>query len=465
MIEQKETLWTTIQRIRGVADIRDVCHMALYALLLKQTDMIWTEMGNAFPEMSEHERHELFMLKMGFRYETSCALSYLSNLYGSLLEAHKARDVFNEYEKKYHIAYRILEKPFHELISKMSKEVILTIFDAVEALAVESKEQLYDIAEDLILKIAERAGRSMSESSTNATLAKLEARLLGCDSSMTLYDGFCGTGISVNKAAAKDTKIFIHDVNLEMVSIASILCILGQKKLERADCGDTLLDSEYSTKFDRIVSEPPFSVKYSKNYITSIFFSGGIPDKNVDGDSLAVFHCINKLKDDGKAVILLPAGFLFRGGKTRNARKLLLEMNVIDAVIELPEGCLPGTYVPSVLLILNKNRDADNVLMISAKGLFRREKRGMSLISDEGIQKIDNMYRGRAVVDGLSSNPTIEEISKADYELSVAKYVIPAVTTPERESIKQLTMDYNDRQKQLQVLEKELTTLRKKFIK
>ncbi len=465
MMNQAESLWTMNQKLRGVADIRDVCHMTLYALLLKQTDMIWEEIGNAFPEISVHERHEIFIGKMGFKYEMNCSLPFLSKLYGSLLEAHKVQDVLDEYEKKYHIDYGILGKPYYELIRQMPKEIILRIFTAIASISVKSKEELYDIAEYLILKSTERAGRSMSECSTNVSLAKLEAKLLECDSSMTLYDGFCGSGISVNRTAAKDTKIYIRDIDLKIASIAAILCILGQKNIGRVECSDTLLETEYETKFDRIVSEPPFSVRYSKDYTDKVYYSGGIPDENIDGDGLPVFHCINQLKDDGKAVILLPMGFLFRGGKTQNVRRILLEMNVIDVIIELPEGCLPGTYAPSVLLILKKNRNDDNILMISAKSLFRKEKHGRALINDAGIDKIVDIYRRRAVIEGLSSAPTIEEIERADYGLSVAKYVVPVVESLEKESIKQLVSKYNEKQEQLQNIEKELVALRNRFIK
>lgn len=464
-MKQTESLWTMIQRIRGVEDIRDVCHMTLYILLIKQTDMIWKELTTAFSDADVRTRREIFNTMMGFEYKETCSLSHFAGHRERIIEMYNIQDILVGYEKKHSISFGILEGAFFDLIKKLPKEMILEIISFIEIMNVQSHEVLYGIAENLVLQMTEKAGRSMGETSTNITLAKLEARLLDCGSSMTLYDGFCGTGISVNKVAAKDTKITINDINLLSVSIATILCILGEKNLKGAYCSDTLLNPKDGVEFDRIVSEPPFSVKYSKDYIERIYYRGGIPDKSIDGDSLAVFHTINHLKPDGKATILLPTGFLFRGGKTKNTRKLLLEMNVIDAIIELPEGCLPSTYVPSVLLILNKNRDADNILMISAKGLFRREKRGMSLISDEGIHKIDDMYRRRAVIDGLSSAPTIEEISKADYELSVAKYVIPAISTPERGSIKQLAVDYNDRQKQLQALEKELTTLRKRFIK
>lgn len=462
MTNQTGNLWTVIQKLRGVANIQDVCHIALYALLLKQIDMIWEEVVIASPGLDNNERGMIFEMQMGFSHEEKDSLL---RVYGEADYEGKVRNILYGLEKKFNIPHGILVDPFSDIKRKMQYGPIRMIHAAVDELSFESKVDLYETAEYLVLRMAGKADRSTGGTSTNVTLAELVSRLLRCDSTMTLYDGFCGTGIFVNKVAAKDTKLFIRDINIDMVSIATILCILGQKQLGRVECGDTLLNPGYIGKFDRIVAEPPFSVKHSKDYIERIYYSGRIPDKNIDGDSLAVFHCIDQLKDEGKAIIILPMGFLFRAGKTRNARKILLEMNVIDTIIELPEGCLPGTYAPAVMLILNRNRDADNILMINAKGLFRREKRGMALINDEGIDKIDDIYQRRAIVDGLSSAPTIRDIETADYGLSVAKYVVPTAEVPERESIKQLIMDYSDRQEQIHDLEKELFALRKRFVK
>ena len=463
-MKQTESLWTMIQRIRGVEDVRDVCHMTLYTLLIKQTDMIWKELANAFPDADIRKRREIFNTMVGFEYKETCSLSYFVGHHERVIELYNIQDILLGYEKKHNIYSGILEGVFFDLIKKLSKEIMLEIISFIEDMDVQSHEVLYGMAETLVLQMTEKAGRAMGETSTNITLAKLEARLLDCSSSTTLYDGFCGTGISVNAAAAIDTEIFINDINPQNVSIAAILCILGEKNLKGAYCSDALLNPKDGETYDRIISEPPFSVKYSKDYIERLYYSGSIPDKSIDGDSLAVFHIINHLKTNGKAVVLLPMGFLFRSGKTQNVRKTLLEWNVIDTIIELPEGCLPGTYVPSVMLILKKDRDKDSILMINAKSLFRKEKRGMALITKEGIDKISDLYRKRAIIDGLSAAPTIRDIKKTEYGLSVAKYVAPVVEVPERDSIKELALTYDDRWQQLQNIENELSNLRKKFI-
>ena len=112
MIEQRETLWTTIQRIRGIADIQDVCHMALYAFLLKRTDMIWKELAKAFPDADIRKRREVFKTMMGFEYKENCSLSYFVDHHETKNEMYNIQDILIGYEKKHNISVGILEGTF-----------------------------------------------------------------------------------------------------------------------------------------------------------------------------------------------------------------------------------------------------------------------------------------------------------------------------------------------------------------
>lgn len=435
MNKHVDYIWAMLQRVRGAASIRNTCQMVLYALLLKHNDM-----------------------NPGFQER------FYSYFYSSGMRMYDVINILRRYEEEYYkLDKGVLRDAFNKLANYMKEDTIKIIFQVVGQIEFESTDELYDTAEELICKAAEKSGREYAGYSTNPTVANLEAGLLACESSMTLYDGFCGTGISVNRIAKKDTKIFMQDIDLDTVSIAVILCILGDKNICAAGCGDALWNVDHDLEFDRVIAEPPLGVKYGKDYIEYMFQNEQLPDKNVDGESLAVFHVLDFLKSDGLATVLLPPGFLFRGGKALNTRKLLLEMNVLDAIVELPEGCLPGTYIPAVILMLKKNRGTNDILMIDAKGLFKREKRGMALITDEAIEKVVQTYRERAVIDGFSAAPTLEAIADADYGLSVAKYVTAPIEVLEKESIADLLAKYKEKQSQLLDVEKELNSLRDRY--
>lgn len=455
-----ESIWRALQKMRGSADVFELSHMMLYALLFKHRKMEWDTIAEPNVEI----RQELFKNIMCHEYialdpyiwnDAPNSFDNIRNIANIALRA---------YEEKHHIDPGTLANTFLRLADRMDTKTIKNIFSIAASVEFESYDEIYAFSEYMVLRMTETHTRSFSGSTTNPTIAKLEAALLDCKDSMTLYDGFCGTGISVNKIAGKNTKIIMQDINPEMVSIAVILCILGDKNILEAGCDDALWNVNHYLEFDRVIAEPPFGAKFGKEYAEYMFANEQLPDKNIDGEGLVIFHVLDFLKDQGLAAVLLPTGFLFKGGKALNARKILLDMNVIDAILDLPEGCLPGTYVPAVILILKKDRTTDDVLMIDAKGFFRREKRGMALITDEGIAMIAKAYKEREIKEGFSAAPTIKEIADAGYGLSVAKYVAAPIAIQEKESIEELLSKYVEKQSVLLALDKELDSLRKKYV-
>ena len=464
MNKQFDAAWTLLNNLRGVAPDSSVSLLALYALLLKYNENAWEKVCAESPELSIDERKWLFNSRMMFEYNEVCTLGNLSMLTDTRDIIYVTNDILRGYERRYHIDSGILTEPFNSLLSRVNNDSVRIIFSQIMQVTI-TTEALYDFAESLVLIASGMIGPIRSDLTTNPTLAKLESKILACEPGMTLYDGFCGTGLSVNAIADKATGLYLRDMDLNMAATASILCILGGKNLQHVSCGDSLLYAEYQTEFDRIIAEPAFGVKYRKDYVERLFSARKIPDKNIDGEGMVVFHVLRYLKVSGMAAVLLPMGFLFKGGKAVNTRRILIDNNVLDAIIELPEGCLPGTYVPAVILILKKKRETDNILMIDAKSLFRREKRKLALITDEGITKIEEIIKDRDVIEGLSATPSRADVVAAEYGLSVAKYVKTSTDTSQVESIEILVNRYKEKQKALQDVEAELSTLRAKYIK
>ena len=61
---------------------------------------------------------------------------------------------------------------------------------------------------------------------------------------------------------------------------------------------------------------------------------------------------------------------LFRGGGEGRTRKALIEENLLDAVIGLPEKLFFGTGIPAVILLFKKGRSTKDVLFIDASGEY-----------------------------------------------------------------------------------------------
>ena len=87
----------------------------------------------------------------------------------------------------------------------------------------------------------------------------------------------------------------------------------------------------------------------------------------------------------------MPHGVLFRGGKEKLIRELLIEDDVIEAIISLPPGLFYGTGIPACVIICNKQTPEalrNKVLFINADREFA-EGKNQNKLRPEDTEKID----------------------------------------------------------------------------
>jgi type I restriction enzyme M protein len=121
--------------------------------------------------------------------------------------------------------------------------------------------------------------------------------------------------------------------------------------------------------FDVVVANPPLGVNTSRergHYLQFTIRTG-------DTVGLFVQHALSQLKPRGRAVVAVPEGFLFRGGRERDLRRSLIEQGQVEAVVGLPAGTfLPYTGVKVDLLVLSKRGGASRVRMVDAAPFFEQ---------------------------------------------------------------------------------------------
>ena len=120
--------------------------------------------------------------------------------------------------------------------------------------------------------------------------------------------------------------------------------------------------------------------------------------------------------------IVLPHGVLFRGGDEAMIRKNLIENNNIDAIIGLPANIFFGTGIPTIIMVLKKNRSNDDILIIDASKGFVKEGKNNKLRARD-IKKIVDCYESRADIEKFSRKISRDEIRKNDYNLNIPRYV------------------------------------------
>jgi len=133
-------------------------------------------------------------------------------------------------------------------------------------------------------------------------------------------------------------------------------------------------------------------------------------------------HSIYHLNKTGTMAIVLPHGVLFRGAAEGKIRETLIGKNYLDTIIGLPANLFYGTSIPTVILVLKKNRENKDILFIDASNDFEKIKNQNNL-RDKDIDKIIKTYKERKDVEKYAHAASIEEVRENDFNLNIPRYV------------------------------------------
>lgn len=291
-----------------------------------------------------------------------------------------------------------------------------------------------DSYEYLINKFADDAGKKGGEFFTPSEVSILLAKLVKPKSGDRIYDPTCGSGsllIKVAKEVPDDNfQIYGQEKNGQTQALCRMNMYLHEitdAKIERGDTIRNPLHKEDDTlmKFNVVVANPPFSLdKWGRDDVEDDIygrFKYGLPPKS-KGDYAFILHMLASANEDGTVGVVLPHGVLFRGTSEGKIRKQLIEDNLLDGVIGLPENLFFGTGIPACILIFKKNRTNKDVIFIDASNEFEKGK-NQNKLRMEDIEKIVDTYHNRKEIEKYSHIATIEEIRENDYNLNIPRYV------------------------------------------
>lgn len=246
----------------------------------------------------------------------------------------------------------------------------------------------------------------------------------------SIYDPCCGTGgmLTAGKeylqelSGRPDMKVYLYGQELNEKTYAickSDLMMKGddQNLDEQVFQGDTLGNDHLEGKtFNFMLANPPFGVDWGKDEHTKKIvlddncpggrFEAGLPSTN-DGSLLFLQHMISKMDgiNGSRIGIVLNGSPLFNGDAGSgwsNIRKMLLDRNLLDAIVALPKNLFYGTDISTYLWILDNKRPMERhnkVLFIDAAHTEYTSLLQKNLgkkrfdISDDGAKDILDIYR------------------------------------------------------------------------
>lgn len=294
--------------------------------------------------------------------------------------------------------------------------------------------------EFLIKNFASTSGKKAGEFYTPPEVSQLMALLVNPQEGDEICDPTCGSGSLLMKcgqlirqrAGSRKYALYGQEAIGSTWALAKMNMFLHGEDNHRIEWGDTLrnpklLDGDGLLKhFDIVVANPPFSLekwgheaaegdKYKR-------FRRGIPPRT-KADYAFILHMIETMKPgSGRMAVVVPHGVLFRGAAEGKIRKQLIDENLLDIVIGLPEKLFYGTGIPAAVLVFRKKKTDDKVLFIDASRDYQDGK-NQNLLRPQDLQKILEHATARQSADKYAYLASPAEIAENDYNLNIPRYV------------------------------------------
>ncbi|MFO0877586.1 MAG: class I SAM-dependent DNA methyltransferase [Gemmataceae bacterium] len=295
--------------------------------------------------------------------------------------------------------------------------------------------------EFLIKHFADSAGKKGGEFYTPRDVVRLMVRLLDPHAGMRVYDPCCGSGgmlilakqyVEEHGEDASDLSLYGQDANGGVWAICKMNMLLHGVLGADIQHGDTLADplhrdSGELMRFDRVISNPPFSQDYTKDGIAfPKRFSYGWCKEKSQADLMFAQHMLGLLRASGIMATVMPHGVLFRGGAEREIRKGLIDNDHVEAIIGLPPNLFYGTGIPACILVMRRKGEKPRarqgkVLFINADAEYHAG-RAQNFLRPEHVEKIIRTFQAFEPVPGYAAVVPVADVVANDYNCNIRRY-------------------------------------------
>jgi type I restriction enzyme M protein len=273
-----------------------------------------------------------------------------------------------------------------------------------------------------------------------------------------VYDPACGSGgmlissyqhveDALGRSEADKVFLFGQEANHKTLALAKMNLYIHDIRNAQLILGDTLLYPKYKEgdgikRFDIVIANPPWNqdgydeeILKRGEFWRERFRYGFTPKQSADWTWIE--HMLASSNDKtGRVGVVIDNGCLFRGGKEKAIRTAIINADLIESLILLPEKLFYNTGAPGAVMVLNKNKATareGKIFFINASKEYQRhpEVRKLNQLGDEHIKKIVKAYKKFIIEEGFSKIVEIEKIKENDYNLNVTLYVFPEEETEE----------------------------------
>lgn len=442
--EKAALIWAIADKLTGVYKPHEYGEVILPLTVIRRFDCILADTKDAVLEKYESVKtipmHDVFLKKAAGGLEFYNTSKYT---FERLLDdPDNIEDNFRDYLNGFSENVRgIIEKfKFDSHITTMANKGILYIvikeFTSPKANLhpnVISNLEMGYIFEEIIRRFSESHNEDAGQHYTPREVIRLMVNILFNDDSdilsgnnvaKTIYDPACGTGGMLSVAEEylhelnKSTELlaFGQELNDQTFAICKADMLIKGNDADYIKDGNTLSDDQFEGHtFDYIISNPPFGREW-KNEKAKVEaeakrgfagrFGAGLPATS-DGQMLFLMTAISKMKDisqGGSRIAIIHNGSpLFTGDAgsgPSNIRKYILENDLLEAIIALPNDIFYNTGIATYIWVLSNKKAGTKregkVQLINANGLFEKRRKALGNkrndIPESAIEKITRLY-------------------------------------------------------------------------
>ncbi len=315
-----------------------------------------------------------------------------------------------------------------------------------------SNHEMGFVFEELIRRFAESSNETAGEHFTPRDIVRLTTSLVFMEDDdaltkdgiiRTIYDPTAGTGgflssgmeyvLELNPDAVMRT--YGQELNPESYAICKADMLIKGQEVNNIKLGNTLSNDQLvAEKFDYMLSNPPFGVDWKKisgeindEHTQKGFdgrFGAGLPRVS-DGSLLFLMHLLSKMRpitaseqeagngqnsNQGSRIgIILNGSPLFTGGAgsgESEIRRYILEADLLEAIIALPNDMFYNTGIATYIWILSNKKAPERrgkVQLIDGSNLYSKMRKSLGSkrneMNDDDIKTITKSFGDFEVVD------------------------------------------------------------------
>lgn len=460
----EETLWQACDKLRGSVEPSEYKHVVLGLIFLKfSSDKFEQRRQELVDDGKEKyvEMRDFYNMKNVFFLEETSRWSYI-------IKNAKQDDIAIKIDTALHTIEKnnpslkgaLPDNYFSRLgLDKTKLASLLDKINEVDTLLDEEQDIVGKVYEYFLSKFALKEGKGKGEFYTPKSIVKLIAEMIEPYRGV-IYDPACGSGgmfvqsikfIENHHGNKKEVSIYGQEYTNTTYKLAKMnLAIRGISANLGEKAADTFAQDQHpDLKADFIMANPPFNQKDwrgENELIDDPRWKGyDVPPKS-NANYAWILNMVSKLSENGVAGFILANGALSGGGEEYKIRRKLIENNLVEAIVILPQNMFYTTNISVTLWILNKNKTErmvelpdttrnyrnreDEILFMDLRQIGIPFEKKFIQFSEENIQDIAKTYHQWQQKDSdykdipeYCYSASLEEVTKKDFSLVPSKYI------------------------------------------